>query len=195
MGGPLPEILPGGGGPAGKEIAGPTGNRPIMSPLLLTAYLLVAGLPAGHGPVTFGMTVDQLRSKVQVDKVNTTEGFNYAEHLEEDPEVYAGMGDQHERIEYYFFEGRLYKIFIIYDRMFYHTGLYKRLVADAQKRFGKPEKVFDESLMDLLIHHTLWEDADTSLDLRMGAGFIYQVRTDKAMADKKAKAQKKHKGI
>ena len=141
------------------------------------------------------MTVDQLRGKVEVEKVNTTEGFNYAEHLEENPEVYARMTNQHERIEYYFFDGRLYKIFIIYDRMLYHTGLYDRLVSDTQKQYGTPEKVFDESLLDLLIHHTLWEDESSSLDIRQGAGFIYQVRTDKAMAEKKARAQKKKKGI
>jgi len=139
--------------------------------------------------------VDDLKKQVEVERVEMTDEFGYAEHLEEDPEVYARMTSEHERVEYYFFQGRLYKVFVIYDRIFFHTRFYEDLIEEMTKSFGPPHKTYQEEFFGLNIQHTRWEDDNAVLDLRKGAGFIYQVRIDKAADRIKAKAVTKKKGI
>ena len=89
--------------------------------LLLASLIAAPDLPGGYEQATWGMTAEELQRIADVDRILKGDGFNYAEHLEEEPQVYARMTEQHERIEYYFFQGRLYKIFIIYDKKFGHT--------------------------------------------------------------------------
>ena len=167
----------------------------MMLAVFMAGIIAVTGLPGGFEQATWGMTVEELKKVAAVEKVDLEEGFNYAEHMEEDPEVYARTTDQHERIEYYFFEGKLYKIFIIYDRILFHTRFYDRLTEEVKDRYGSPKEAYTEQLFDLPIQHTLWEDGTSTLDLRKGAGFIYQVRINKAAAQKKTHAQQKRKGI
>ena len=162
---------------------------------LNTGLVATPSLPTGFQEAQWDMTAKQLEAVATIKKVITTDGFNYAEHLEENPEVYVQMTPNHKRIEYYFFGGRLYKIFIIYDRVLTHTKFYDRLVKEMQDRYGPPLKTFDENIVDLIIRHTQWQDETSILDLRKGAGFIYQVRIDKPAAEKKARAQHKKKGI
>jgi hypothetical protein len=152
-------------------------------------------IPAGFEQAAWGMTVQELQQVMKVEKVKIGDEFNYAEHMEEDPHIYVRMTEQHERIEYYFFEDRLYKIFIIYDRSHYDTPFYEQLIEDVASRYGLPQKTYEEEFFGLQIQHTLWENEDTLLDLRKGAGFVYQVRTDKTAAQKKARPQKKRKGV
>ena len=141
------------------------------------------------------MTLEELQGLVSVEKIIPGEGFNYAEHGEEDPDVYARMTDKHERIEYYFYKGRLYKIFIIYDRILSHTPLYEKLVEDVTREFGQPDRTYQEEFFGLRIDHSLWEDNISILDLRKGAGFIFQVRMDKETSKKKERALNKRKAI
>lgn len=163
--------------------------------LLNIGQLVTPTLPAGFQEAQWDMTVEQLEAVATIRKIISTDGFNYAEHIEENPEVYIQMTPNHERIEYYFFGERLYKIFIIYDRVLTHTKFYEELIKEMQDRYGPPLKTFDENVVDLIIRHTQWQDETSILDLRKGAGFIYQVRINKAAAEKKAMAQYKKKGI
>jgi hypothetical protein len=162
---------------------------------LLIGYIAAAGLPNGYEGATWGMTSEDLRQIASVQKIEPGDTFNYAEHLEEDPDVYIRNNDQHERIEYYFFEGQLYKIFIVYDRILYHSRFYDRLIEKAKEDYGHSQEVYQEELFGLRIQHTLWEDAVSILDLRKGAGFIYQVRIHKDAAQRKDHSLQKKIGI
>jgi hypothetical protein len=172
-------------------------RRFIVIASLFLPSLAAAGeaLPNGFERAGWGITVDELKAQADVNRVEMTDEFGYAEHLEEDPDVYARMTSQHERIEYYFYQGRLYKVFIIYDRIFFHTRLYEDLIDEIKKSFGPPLKTYQEEFFSLSIQHTRWEDDASVLDLRKGAGFIFQVRIDKAADQKKARARTKKKSI
>ncbi len=167
----------------------------MLLAVLMMGFIAVSNLPNGHEKATWGMTVEELQRVASVEKADTEEGFNYAEHQEEDPEVYIRLAGGHERIEYYFFQGKLYKIFIVYDRILYHTRFYDRLIDEVKGDFGPPHKTYEEEFFGLPIQHHFWEDNVSSLDLRKGAGFVYQVRTHKALAEKKARLQQRKKSI
>ncbi len=163
--------------------------------VLLSSVIALSDLPKGHDGAHWGITAQQLLQTIDANKIKSGDGFGYAEHLEKNPEVYVRVTEHHERIEYYFFEKRLYKIFIVYDRTLNKTGLYDQLVDSTQNLYGPPSKKYKEPFFDLTIEHTLWEDGKSELDLRKGAGFIYQVRVNKSAAKKKFLAEKKDKGI
>lgn len=167
-----------------------------MAAIVLAAYLTnAAALPQGHGPARWGMSAQQLQAAAPAQKAEKTDGLGYADHLEDDPDVYIGLTPQHERVEYYLFEDRLYKIYIVYDRIMTHTGLYERLVAEIAQQFGPAQQRYRDELFGLPIQHTIWEDANTILDLRQGAGFVYQVRIHKAAAEKKQRTLQRRKSI
>jgi hypothetical protein len=168
----------------------------ILLSLILPSYAAAgAALPGGYDRAGWGITVAELQKQVDIERAEMTDGFGYAEHLEADPDVYFRMTPNHERVEYYFYQARLYKVFIIYDRIYFHTRFYEDLVGEMKKNFGEPNEVYQEDFFGLPIQHTRWEDADSILDLRKGAGFIYQVRIDKAANQNKAKAGTKKKSI
>jgi hypothetical protein len=168
----------------------------ILLSLIVPCFAVAgAALPHGYDRADWGITVAELQKQVEIERAGMTDEFGYAEHLEEDPDVYFRMTSNHERVEYYFYEARLYKVFIIYDRIYFHTRFYEDLVEEMKKSFGEPHEVYQEDFFGLPIQHTRWEDADSILDLRKGAGFIYQVRIDKAANQNKAKAQTKKKSI
>jgi len=152
-------------------------------------------LPKGYERAVWGITVPDLQKQVEIERAEMTDEFGYAEHLEEDPDVYFRMTSKHERVEYYFYLGHLYKVFIIYDRIYFHTRFYEDLVEEMKQSFGEPLEIYQEDFFGLPIQHTRWEDATSLLDLRKGAGFIYQVRIDTAANRNKAKAQTKKKSI
>ena len=151
-------------------------------------------LPLGYHQANWGMTVLEVSKEVPMIPAGGSGGFGYAEHLEEDPDVYTWTSPKHERVEYYFYRGKLYKIFIVYDRIFFHTKFYEKLIDQTQKAFGEPGKNYQEEYFGLSIQHVLWEDRVSVLDLRKGGGFIYQVRIDKSAAEEKTKASGKRKG-
>lgn len=169
----------------------------ILMVSLFFPSLVAAGpaLPEGYEQARWGISVAELKSQVEVNRAEMTDEFGYADHQEADPDVYYRTTSQHKRIEYYFYEGRLYKVYVIYDRIFYHTRFYEDLVEEIKKSFGPPLKAYQEDFFGLTIQHTRWEDAAAILDLRKGAGFIYQVRIDRAADRKKAKALIRKKSI
>lgn len=163
--------------------------------LLLSPASASPVLPNGHDQAVWGITVSELKKQMDVSPVERTDPFGYAEHLEEDPEVYFWNSPQHERVEFYFYEGRLYKIFIVYDRIYFHTRFYEKLVEETTAAYGKPQDTYQEEFFGIPILHARWEDSASVLDLRKGAGFIYQVRIDKMAAEKKAKERARKKSI
>lgn len=163
--------------------------------LLVAALVTAVSLPQGYDVARWGMTADDLKSKMKATQVDLSDAFGYADHLEEDPDVYIALTADHERLELYLFEGRLYKIYVVYDRVMTHTRLYEQLVERFTKEHGPPTRSYQDDYFGLPIQHTVWEDDRTTLDIRKGAGFVFQVRVDRATAEKKAKAVQKRKSI
>ena len=155
-----------------------------------------ATLPIGHEGARWGMNVDELK-KISGDLVqaDNRHKFYFGEHFETEPDVYYKEKGKEERIEYYFYKGKLYKVFIIYDRELYETSFYEDLVKKTKDSYGAPKDVFEEKTFGLRISHALWDDGETTLDIRKGAGFIFQVLAEKSVVSEKEKAQKKKKGI
>lgn len=164
--------------------------------VLFLSGVSFAMLPKGHEGARWGMSADELKRLVEdLVKADNKKRFYFGEHFEIEPDVYYKEKGKDERIEYYFYNGRLYKIFIIYGRELYETSFYEDLVKKTKEMYGVPKDVFEEKSFGLKIFHALWEDGETTLDVRKGAGFIFQVMTEKATAETKEKMHKKRKGI
>ena len=165
-----------------------------MLGLVLSVSLQVAvTLPNGYQGVAWGTTIEELTSQFDVHKAMPGSEYGYADHTEVDPQVYVRVTDENTRIEYYFFEGRLYKIYVVYDRARSSTEFYQKLIGDAQERYGPAQSHYQENVFGILVLHVKWEDGTSSMDLRSGAGYIYEVLVDIATERKKAnQLRKKH---
>ena len=158
-----------------------------MFGLILTTALQVAvTLPGGYQDMNWGMTVEQLTSQYDVHKAAEGSEYGYADHTEIDPEVYVRITEDNTRIEYYFFEGRLYKIYVVYDRTRSSADFYQKLIGEAQKRYGPAQSHYQENVFGILVLHVKWDDGTSSMDLRSGAGYIYEVLVDISAERKKA---------
>lgn len=152
-----------------------------MAALLVAA----AALPNGLDTFRWGMSVDQLSKQAQVHKSELGHGYGYAEHTEPNPEVYTQASDGKRHREFYFFRGKLYKIFTVYHRNLTQPEFYASLVADLKKRHGQPARSYEDQVMGMPVRHVEWKDKRNTIDLRMGAGFIFEVRMDNAAAAEK----------
>lgn len=164
--------------------------------ILFLSGISYAMLPKGYEGAKWGMSVDELKKVVKdLVKADNRNTFYFGEHFEMEPDVYYKEKGKNERVEYYFYKGKLYKIFIIYDRELYETSFYEDLIKKAKDIYGDPKDVFEEKTFGLRIFHTMWDDGETTVDIRKGAGFIFQVVTEKSIAEKKEMMRKKGKGI
>jgi len=152
-------------------------------------------LPHGLDLARWGMTAEELGELTPVQQVDPNDPFSYADHLEEEPDIYAGASEDGRRIEYYFHGGELYKIYLIHSDLQKDLVLYDRMADDLATTYGPPARVYHEEIMGLMIIHTIWEDETTMLDLRFGAGFVFEVHTDRARAKAKERALKRKKSI
>lgn len=153
-----------------------------MAALLLTS----ATLPNGIDAFRWGMSVDELLKQAPAQKVELGHGYGYSEHTEANPEVYAQATDGKRHREFYFFRGKLYKIFTVYNRNLNQPEFYSALIADLKKKHGEPARSYADQVMGLPVQHVEWKDEHNTIDLRMGAGFIFEVRFDNAaVAEKK----------
>lgn len=176
----------------------PLKSLSVFMPLLFfpaSPSLGESPLPQGFDAVSWGMSVSKVQGKTGAVRADPSSGFGYAEHGEEDPEVYTRTGPHGERVEYYFFKEELYKIFVVYDRILFHTRFYEELAEEIGRDFGPPQKTFEEKFFGLDIFYTRWEDDASILDLRKGAGFIYQVRIDKGRDSDKKRVLARRKSI
>lgn len=154
-----------------------------------------APLPRGLDQARWGMTADELGKMTPVQKVDPNDPFSYADHLEEDPDIYAGTSSDGRRIEYYFYDGELYKVYLIHSDLQKDLVLYNRMAEDLVGTYGPPARTYHEEIMGLTIIHTIWEDDTAMLDLRYGAGFVFEVHTDRVRATAKEQALKRKKSI
>ncbi len=152
-------------------------------------------LPRGLDAARWGMTVDELRRQVPIEKVDLNDPFSHAEHLEQEPEIYARETADGKRAEYYFYNGELYKIFVIHARNQRDPALYHQLVQQLTAIYGPPQRTYEEVVFGLKITHTVWEEPTTRVDLRFGGGFVFQVHTDRIRSDAKETASKRKKSI
>jgi hypothetical protein len=148
---------------------------------ILTMFLAnTVSLPAGYEQALWGITTSQLKQIAPVVKVKSGANYRFAEHMEIDPDVYVLKDTkQNKKIEYYFYKGKLYKIFVVYDRKPQSISLYKQIKDNLVSDFGNYKRNFKQKVFGLVVTHTQWEDEKTLLDLREGAGFVYQVRIDR----------------
>lgn len=168
-----------------------------MIAALLFSVLLAVGiqLPAGYEKAGWGITADQLLKLFPAVKIGPDSKYHYSEHMEMDPDVYVLPNQGGKRIEYYFFKGKLYKVFVVYDKVPDTAGLYNRLKQEFTGKFGKPHQEFQQKVFGLTVSHTLWENDETVFDLREGAGFIYQVRAYKPALQEKQREYDRKKAI
>ncbi|MBI3622410.1 MAG: hypothetical protein HY208_09530 [Nitrospirae bacterium] len=151
-------------------------------------------LPQGLGEARWGMTAAEL-GRLSAKKIDPDDQFGYAEHLEQEPDVYAGTTADGKRVEYYLYGNALYKVFIIHARNQREPALYRQLVGRATALYGPARRAYDETVFGLKITHTVWEDAVTQVDLRFGGGFVFEVHVDRARAAAKQDALKRKKSI
>ena len=163
----------------------------VLALLSLATYAKTE-LPEGYQKANWGMSVSDLQKQVTVHKATPGSEYNYSEHTEVNPDVYIQKTD-HKRIEYYFFRGKLYKIFILYDRSLATSAFYKKLIKQHSEKFGPPQHRFQEKVYGIPVKHASWTDNQSSLDLRLGGGYVFQVRLqNSAAAAKKTLQQLKH---
>jgi hypothetical protein len=153
-----------------------------------------APLPRGLGDARWGMTAEEL-GRLPAQKIDPDDQFGYAEHLEQEPDVYAGTTADGKRVEYYLYGNALYKLFIIHARNQREPELYRRMVGQATALYGPARRTYEETVFGLTITHTVWEDAVTQVDLRFGGGFVFEVHTDRARSAAKQDALKRKKSI
>jgi len=154
----------------------------FLSHLFILSAATAATIPPGHDRAGWGISAQQLKNIVVVEKILPGTNYHFAEHMEIDPDVYVQLEkEKNRKIEYYFYNKKLYKIFIVYDPKFVSDtdALYTQLKQRLVSHFGKANNVFTRKIFGLSVTHSQWEDSDTLLDLREGAGFVYQVRIDK----------------
>jgi len=152
-------------------------------------------LPPGWGDARWGMTAEELGRRLPVHRVDASDQFGYAEHLERDPDVYAGTTADGKRVEYYLYDNALYKLFIIHARNQRDPRLYRQMVGQLTTAYGTPQRAYEETVFGLRITHTVWQDAVTQVDLRFGGGFVFEVHIDRARAAAKEEALKRKKSI
>jgi len=168
-----------------------------MSLAIMFAVLLHVSLdlPSGFEGANWGISPAQLQQQVTVYKAGLGSGYSYADHLEVEPDVYVRTTSDNKKIEYYFFKGKLYKIYVIYDRAKSDMPFYKQLIAGKQKTFGPAAAHFQEKVFGLLVLHVRWDDGVSILDLRSGAGYVYEVMVDKSAELEKARLQQNKRAI
>jgi hypothetical protein len=158
-----------------------------MINLILGVTLQVAfTLPNGYEGINWGMGIEELTSQHEVHKAEPGSTYTYADHMEIDPVVYVRRTDDNRKIEYYFYEGHLYKIYIVYDREKSTQEFYKGLIDHAYKEYGPAQSHYQENVFGIEVLHVKWDDGKSTLDLRSGAGYVYQVLIDKDAERRKA---------
>ncbi|HJP19736.1 MAG TPA: hypothetical protein QF468_13915, partial [Nitrospinota bacterium] len=81
---------------------------------LISSPVWSVQLPGGYKKAKWGMTVEELGKVMDITDVVSLGKF-YAEHFEWKPDVYVSyLPPDYQKIEYYFYNNKLYKIFIMY---------------------------------------------------------------------------------
>mgnify|MGYP000748924202 CR=1 FL=1 len=168
---------------------------------MLTAIILLissfATSPLGEGDIQWGISEQTLMDRYQVVKVDpdNPQGNHYTEFMEINPVVYIDRSTPGKKIEFYFYEGRLYKTFIIDLDQTNAPARYEEKIKQLTESLGKPSQQRQSIIYNIPVYHSIWEFKDEQFDLRFGAGYIYEVRTHKPSAEEKKNVEDKWKFI
>ena len=157
--------------------------------LLITSNFAV--LPLGEGELKWGasaQTLMQHYNAVKVDPQNSQDN-HFTEFMEIDPVVYIDRSTPGKKIEFYFYQGRLYKTFVIHLDQSNAQARYKEKIKTLTESFGNPSKQHQSIVYSMSVFHTIWEFGDEQYDVRFGAGYIYEVRTHRPTAEEKKRVQ------
>jgi len=163
--------------------------------LLAAQFLFYTALPTVYHGAQWGISVSELNSQIKVYKASHHGNYNYADHSEINPDVYVRKTTDSKRLEYYFYNKKLYKIYVVYPKNRQNNTLYRKQVSVFKQLYGAPSEISRDKYFGLEIQHTRWNDEQTALDLRLGAGFIYEVWVDTNAAKQKALQQERTKAI
>lgn len=157
----------------------------ISVAIVLMSSLLASGLFA-NSEITWGISESELNEKLRVEQTaNNGHGHGYSDFSEVNPVVYINETKDGIKHEFYFFKNKLYKTYTIYRDQSAVQKLYQARLQHYKKNVGEPSKVYEDQLFSLPIQHTVWENESEKLDVRLGAGFVYEVREYKPIAAEK----------
>lgn len=164
----------------------------LIASSFLIFLLNAITLPTGYEQAHWGMSVSELEKIAELHKASAGSEYQYADHMETNPDVYVSILPD-KRVEYYFFQQKLYKIYLVYNKSF-DTGtdsdaFYQALVQQHTDQYGKAHNTFQETVYGIKVQHNAWMNDDSVLDLRSGAGYVYQVRLDRKAAAAKTLLQ------
>jgi len=146
--------------------------------------------------VVLGMSEAELLERSDVFKVGGDEGrgHGFTEFSEENPVVYIDNSTVDKK-EYYFHNGKLYKVMTIYRGRANDEGYYLEKISELTNRFGEPVRKYSDRVFSLVVLHHVWENKREELDLRFGAGYVHVVITNKALRSEKEKQDLYRKAI
>lgn len=157
--------------------------------LLITSSFIA--LPLGEGELQWGASEQTLLKQTNAVKVDpkNPQGNHFTEFMEIDPVVYIDRSNSGKKIEFYFYQGKLYKTFVIHLDQGNAPKRYEEKVKQLTESLGTPTLQRQSIVYSIPVYHTIWEYEDEQFDLRFGAGYIYEVRTYKPSAEKKKRVQ------
>lgn len=161
----------------------------MYATLFLLVTLNLSAYSFSGSEVGFGMSESELLAKTQAVKVGGegSRGHGYTEFGEENPVVYVDSSEKDKKVEYYFHNGKLYKVMTIYRDRVNDENYYIEKSKELEGKFGQPDRKFSEQLFSLIVLHQVWENENEELDLRFGAGYVHEVITDKSLRKDKEK--------
>jgi len=162
---------------------------------LLIANILLAGHPIANGDIDWDITEQALQEKIKEKKIDTTlgHGHSYSDFNEINPTVYIDDSFPDKKFEFYFHKGKLYKIYTIYRNQDDIQAFYQQKIEGLKNKLGQPNNTYTDELFSMSIQHHVWETKEEQLDLRLGGGYVYEVRIEKSIAqDKQTQIELKH---
>lgn len=157
----------------------------VASLLLMSSITAIA--PVNINGVSWEMSEQALQNSVKVEMAASGDGHGhgYSDFMEVNPVVYIDDSATDKKIEYYFHNNKLYKTFVIYLNQENPEAYYQQKTIELEKSFGEVKNQYTDELFSMPIQHRVWENDFETLDLRFGAGYVYEVRTFKKLAKEK----------
>ena len=154
---------------------------------LLIASAVFAIQPLGNSNIKWGLSEEALKKSYSVNKVSdgSDHGHGYSDFTEVNPIVYVDSSSSDKKIEFYFHNGKLYKTYTIYLEQNNVESFYQQKTKALEDDLGVATRTYSDELFSMPIQHNVWEFENENLDLRFGAGYVYEVRTYKPVANEK----------
>ncbi len=154
---------------------------------LVIASSIFTTLPLGNNSIEWGLSEKALKQSYSVKKVSdgSDQGHGYSDFTEVNPIVYVDNSSPDKKIEFYFHKDKLYKTYTIYLDQNNIESFYQQKIKSFNSDLGAPTKMYSDELFSMSIQHNVWEFENEQLDLRFGAGYVYEVRTYKPVANEK----------